>query len=146
VEADRQQIAAVIQQLDDKKRAALEATWKKARRPLCGRPGGVHAGGGGVAASWTRGATGRWLSPPFALAPTARTCTNKNMQNTRAQVTESFGAIFSSLLPGTEARLVPPEGLTFLDGGPGRRRARASPLPVFPFLAPMRSSTHHRNK
>ncbi|GBF88023.1 structural maintenance of chromosomes 2-like [Raphidocelis subcapitata] len=60
VEADRQQIAAVIQQLDDKKRDALESTWKK--------------------------------------------------------VSESFGAIFSSLLPGTEARLVPPEGGTFLDG------------------------------
>jgi chromosome segregation ATPase len=31
VEADRQQIAAVIQQLDDKKRDALESTWKKVR-------------------------------------------------------------------------------------------------------------------
>lgn len=39
VEADRQQIAAVIQQLDDKKRNALEATWKKAR----GRGEGVAA-------------------------------------------------------------------------------------------------------
>jgi chromosome segregation ATPase len=29
VEADRQQIAAVIQQLDDKKRNALESTWRK---------------------------------------------------------------------------------------------------------------------
>jgi structural maintenance of chromosome 2 len=60
VEADRGQIAAVIGQLDDKKRAALEATWRR--------------------------------------------------------VDESFGAIFSSLLPGTEARLVPPDGATFLDG------------------------------
>jgi hypothetical protein len=32
------------------------------------------------------------------------------------QVNEFFGSIFSTLLPGTQARLVPPEGGTFLDG------------------------------
>ncbi|KAI8462562.1 MAG: structural maintenance of chromosomes protein 2 [Monoraphidium minutum] len=38
------------------------------------------------------------------------------LEATWKKVTESFGAIFSSLLPGTEAKLEPPEGLTFLDG------------------------------
>eukprot|EP00775_Hariotina_reticulata_P003904 gene3904-4158_t len=60
VEDDRAQINAVINQLDEKKRLALEETWK--------------------------------------------------------QVDGDFNAIFSTLLPGTAARLTPPEGGTFLDG------------------------------
>ncbi len=38
------------------------------------------------------------------------------VQETWARVDRDFGAIFSTLLPGTQARLVPPEGGTFLDG------------------------------
>lgn len=49
VEADRQQIAAVIQQLDDKKRNALESTWKKV-----GGEGGRPREGGG----WLEGEGG----------------------------------------------------------------------------------------
>jgi structural maintenance of chromosome 2 len=60
VERDRAQISAVIDELDEKKRAALGETWRR--------------------------------------------------------VDGDFGAIFSTLLPGTAARLVPPEGGTFLDG------------------------------
>jgi structural maintenance of chromosome 2 len=60
VERDRAQISAVIEELDEKKRAALGETWRR--------------------------------------------------------VDHDFGAIFSTLLPGTAARLVPPEGGTFLDG------------------------------
>lgn len=60
VERDRGQISAVIDELDEKKRAALGETWRR--------------------------------------------------------VDADFGAIFSTLLPGTAARLVPPEGGTFLDG------------------------------
>jgi structural maintenance of chromosome 2 len=60
VERDRAQISAVIDELDEKKRAALGETWRR--------------------------------------------------------VDADFGAIFSTLLPGTAARLVPPEGGTFLDG------------------------------
>jgi len=60
VERDRAQISAVIEELDEKKRAALGETWRR--------------------------------------------------------VDGDFGAIFSTLLPGTAARLVPPEGGTFLDG------------------------------
>ena len=32
------------------------------------------------------------------------------------QVNANFGSIFSTLLPGTQAKLVPPEGATFLKG------------------------------
>ena len=35
----------------------------------------------------------------------------------KLQVNRDFGSIFSTLLPGTEAKLEPPEGGTFLDGG-----------------------------
>jgi len=46
VQADRQQIAAVIQQLDDKKRDALESTWKKV---------GVWVGRWGGGVGWFEG-------------------------------------------------------------------------------------------
>jgi len=32
------------------------------------------------------------------------------------KVNQDFGSIFSTLLPGTSAKLEPPEGATFLDG------------------------------
>ena len=34
------------------------------------------------------------------------------------KVNQDFGSIFSMLLPGTSAKLEPPEGATFLDGAP----------------------------
>ena len=34
------------------------------------------------------------------------------------KVNQDFGSIFSMLLPGTSAKLEPPEGGTFLDGAP----------------------------
>lgn len=60
VEADKAKIQEVMEELDEKKRAALETTWRK--------------------------------------------------------VTADFGSIFSTLLPGTTAKLEPEEGTTFLDG------------------------------
>ncbi len=38
------------------------------------------------------------------------------LQKAWEQVTASFGSIFSTLLPGTQAKLQPPEGLTILEG------------------------------
>lgn len=67
VEGDKRKIQEVMEELDEKKRAALETTWHK--------------------------------------------------------VNGDFGAIFSTLLPGTSAKLEPPEGETFLQGEyPGSRR------------------------
>lgn len=60
VENDKQKIEEVMDELDEKKRVALETTWKK--------------------------------------------------------VNGDFGSIFSTLLPGTTAKLEPEEGTTFLDG------------------------------
>ncbi|KAL6776822.1 SMC2 [Auxenochlorella protothecoides x Auxenochlorella symbiontica] len=60
VEGDKRKIQEVMEELDEKKRAALETTWHK--------------------------------------------------------VNGDFGAIFSTLLPGTSAKLEPPEGETFLQG------------------------------
>lgn len=60
VEADRAKITQVMGELDEKKREALETTWRK--------------------------------------------------------VTRDFGAIFSTLLPGTDARLEPPQGGSLHDG------------------------------
>lgn len=63
VEKDRLSIEGIIEQLDNKKREAMEATWLK--------------------------------------------------------VNVDFGAIFSTLLPSAEAKLQPPEGATFEQGGCG---------------------------
>jgi len=41
---------------------------------------------------------------------------NAALQTTWTKVNKDFGSIFSSLLPGTSARLEPPEGKTLLDG------------------------------
>jgi structural maintenance of chromosome 2 len=41
---------------------------------------------------------------------------NEAMQKTWEKVNKSFGSIFSELLPGTSAKLEPPEGGTVLDG------------------------------
>ncbi len=60
VEADKSKIEEVMEELDEKKRAALETTWRK--------------------------------------------------------VDADFGSIFSTLLPGTTAKLEPEEGTSFLDG------------------------------
>jgi structural maintenance of chromosome 2 len=60
VENDKRKIEEVMEELDEKKRSALETTWRK--------------------------------------------------------VTADFGAIFSTLLPGTTAKLEPEEGTSFLDG------------------------------
>jgi chromosome segregation ATPase len=60
VEKDKQKIQEVMEELDEKKREALETTWRK--------------------------------------------------------VTVDFGSIFSTLLPGTTAKLEPEEGKSFLDG------------------------------
>jgi hypothetical protein len=38
------------------------------------------------------------------------------LENTWHKVNQDFGSIFSTLLPGTDAKLEPPEGGTFLDG------------------------------
>ena len=40
------------------------------------------------------------------------------LERTWRRVNEDFGSIFSMLLPGTSAKLEPPEGGTFLDGAP----------------------------
>lgn len=40
----------------------------------------------------------------------------KALEQVWAQVDRSFGQIFSTLLPGTSAKLEPPEGGTYLDG------------------------------
>jgi structural maintenance of chromosome 2 len=41
---------------------------------------------------------------------------NETLQTTYDKVTKDFGSIFSALLPGTSAKLSPPEGGTVLDG------------------------------
>ena len=48
------------------------------------------------------------------------------LKDTWHKVDEKFGLIFSMLLPGTSAKLAPPEGGTYLDGAGGRggRKAR----------------------
>ncbi len=38
------------------------------------------------------------------------------LEKTWVKVNGDFGSIFSTLLPGTAAKLEPPEGGTFLDG------------------------------
>ena len=38
------------------------------------------------------------------------------LQKTWQKVNVDFGSIFSTLLPGTDAKLEPPEGASFLDG------------------------------
>ncbi len=38
------------------------------------------------------------------------------LQKTWTEVNQKFGSIFSTLLPGTSAKLEPPEGRSFLDG------------------------------
>lgn len=38
------------------------------------------------------------------------------LKDTWQKVTKDFGAIFSTLLPGTQAKLEPPEGKEFLHG------------------------------
>ena len=38
------------------------------------------------------------------------------LKATWLKVNQDFGAIFSTLLPGTQAKLEPPEGESFLDG------------------------------
>ena len=38
------------------------------------------------------------------------------LQKTWQKVNVDFGSIFSMLLPGTDAKLEPPEGASFLDG------------------------------
>ncbi|QDZ21883.1 structural maintenance of chromosomes protein [Chloropicon primus] len=40
----------------------------------------------------------------------------ETLEKTWIKVNKDFGSIFSTLLPGTTARLVPPEGETFMDG------------------------------
>ncbi len=41
------------------------------------------------------------------------------LKATWLKVNHDFGAIFSTLLPGTQAKLEPPEGESFLDGERG---------------------------
>ena len=43
------------------------------------------------------------------------------------KVNKDFGSIFSMLLPGTSAKLEPPEGGTFLDGKPSHAEHNLSP-------------------
>lgn len=38
------------------------------------------------------------------------------IENIWTKVSEQIGHIFSTLLPGTDAKLEPPEGETYLDG------------------------------
>lgn len=40
------------------------------------------------------------------------------LEKTWLKVNADFGSIFSTLLPGTAAKLEPPEGASFLDGPP----------------------------
>lgn len=46
------------------------------------------------------------------------------LQLTWEKVNQDFGSIFSTLLPGTLAKLEPQEGHSFLDGAPPSGRAR----------------------
>jgi structural maintenance of chromosome 2 len=41
---------------------------------------------------------------------------NKALQETWVKVNRDFGSVFSALLPGTQAKLEPPEGGSVLDG------------------------------
>jgi len=41
---------------------------------------------------------------------------NEALQKTYEKVNKDFGSIFTTLLPGTQAKLEPPEGKTVLDG------------------------------
>lgn len=145
VEDDKAQITAVIQQLDEKKRIALEETWKHvSQRADTGcvqcapTPSWMcsccpHRSVGGVCV----------CKPPASCAAACRECAAcvsclcrravlccavvsrslhpaKIPQRLHAvactQVDRDFNAIFSTLLPNTSARLNPPEGGTFLDG------------------------------
>lgn len=53
------------------------------------------------------------------------------LRATWQKVNTDFGAIFSTLLPGTMAKLEPPEGQTFLDGLEVRWRTAHSHDPCF---------------
>jgi len=50
------------------------------------------------------------------------------LKATWLKVNQDFGAIFSTLLPGTQAKLEPPEGESFLDG----EAREALPHPLYP--------------
>ena len=65
------------------------------------------------------------LHPALTLKPTATPQViaeldekkQEALQKTWTEVNQKFGSIFSTLLPGTSAKLEPQEGRSFLDGG-----------------------------
>ena len=117
----------VINELDTKKRNAMADTWQKVRRPgyrttqpraarstpgTClgiGLEPGTNCSSRGHTAECGQACASAAVC--VCIASTAVACLQWS------QVNASFGSIFSTLLPGTEAKLEPPEGQTFEAGG-----------------------------
>lgn len=60
---------------------------------------------------------------------------NEALKRAYDQVNRDFGSIFSTLLPGTKAKLVPAEGQTVLDGLEVKVRRTWSGWPIIGRLA-----------
>ncbi len=98
VENDKAKILETIIELDQKKNEALNVAWQKVKQPPM-----THS-----------------------FFTIANSKTKKKIMKTHdasgsvkcvwLQVNKDFGSIFSTLLPGANARLAPPEGRGVLDG------------------------------
>jgi hypothetical protein len=140
----RMHVAQVISELDDKKKMAMKETWQKVggqtwpERGMTGisvwRGREPHCLSLNMAASMLfticfyvvqRSSVFPPLiastcdchqpTPPASLLFFACVLHNPCVP----QVNRDFGSIFSTLLPGTQAKLEPPEGQSFLEGGWG---------------------------
>ena len=100
--------------LDEKKREALEKTWRKV---------GAAVEGAG-AAGWLGQRSDHglqtpllpWGTPGVHRSKPTRSCAHYRSPPPFGQVDGDFGAIFGTLLPGTTAKLEPQEGRSFMEG------------------------------
>lgn len=106
-------VPQTIGALDEKKREALEKTWRKV---------GAAVEGAG-AAVWLGPRSDHGLQTP--LLPWGTACLERTAASQLAhvpatppfpQVDGDFGSIFGTLLPGTTAKLEPQEGRSFMEG------------------------------
>lgn len=99
VENDKATIEAVIKELDEKKNEALRKAWQQINK--------VRFISGFCTPSYL-----------FEVKPLSYVIDIYMLQHYRQLQLyfQDFGSIFSTLLPGTQAKLVPPEGMNILDG------------------------------
>ena len=77
---------------------------------------GEHDACGIGAAGHQDGGTTKLLLPHAQVIAELDEKKREALERTWRKVNADFGSIFAMLLPGTSARLDPPEGGTFLDG------------------------------